>query len=387
MLGMDFSDSYMNEWGVTVSSNQCQSKEENGELVNGGIGYFLRRIMVERARTAREAVKIAGNLIENFGYASSGRSYCIAGPNEVWVLAAVKGKHWIAQRVPDNHVAIIPNYYTIGRVNLKDTINFLGSSDIIKYAVEKGWYQPETKKEFNFKIAYSKPSKLYSMINITRHWRALNLLSEKEYNINQKLPFSFNPKEKISLQDLMFVLQDHYEGTQLEMNPAYDAGNPHENVILRICSENNKYGFIAQIRNWLPKEMRSILWTAPRRPCIQSFVPWYCGITEIPEIYTLGDFRKALRNHFNPPHEIRKQTSSHAFWVFVSYADKIDENYGNLINKVKDSKNQFQKTIFNKQRLLEDTVLSIYKKDKQEARKKLTEFTAKMAKEAISLIK
>ncbi len=52
MPGKTFSDSYMNEWGVTITSNACGSKEDSPDLVNGGIGYYLRRIMAERAKSA-----------------------------------------------------------------------------------------------------------------------------------------------------------------------------------------------------------------------------------------------------------------------------------------------------------------------------------------------
>ena len=126
-------DQYLNEWGVAITSNSSQSKVLNG---NGAIGHNLRRIVIERARTAREAVKIAGSLVEKYGYASSGRVYSIADPNEAWVFEAANGKHWIARRVPDDEVAIIPNYYVIDDFRETDTTNFLASADIIKYAAE-----------------------------------------------------------------------------------------------------------------------------------------------------------------------------------------------------------------------------------------------------------
>ena len=74
MPGQTFSDSYINEYGVTIASNACRSKEDSAELVNGGIGYYLRRIMVERAKSAKEAVRIAGSIVDSIGYASSGRT-------------------------------------------------------------------------------------------------------------------------------------------------------------------------------------------------------------------------------------------------------------------------------------------------------------------------
>ncbi len=97
MPEMEFSDSYMNEWGVTIGSDACMSREKKAKLTDGGIGYWLRRAMAERATSAREAVKIGGALVEQYGYSSSGRTYCIADAHEAWMLAVVNGKHWVAQ--------------------------------------------------------------------------------------------------------------------------------------------------------------------------------------------------------------------------------------------------------------------------------------------------
>ncbi len=385
MPGFEFSDSYMNEWGVTIASNQCSSNETNGEVVDGGIGYYLRRIMAERAKTAKQAVKIAGKIIEKVGYASSGRSYCVADAHEAWILAAVKGKHWVAERVPDDNVAIIPNYYTIGEINLQDTLNFLGSADIVNYAIKKGWYDPNLGKPFNFRKAYGDPVSLANYSNIARHWAAINLLSARHYDFHDTFPFSFKPKSKISLQDLMAVLRNHYEGTQLEMNPAYNHGNPHKNVIMRICSETNRYGMVAQLRSWLPADIGNVLWIAPRRPCVQPFVPWYWGITKIPAAYTHGDFKTALKEHFTPNIQIKEFTPNHAYWTFTHFASKIDSNYGMQIKSIRKQKAAFQNNEFKNQMKFEKKVLKVYANDPSKARLMVTMYTTKLAEKALMM--
>jgi len=302
-------------------------------------------------------------------------------------MSAVKGKHWVARRIPDDHVAIIPNYYTIEEIDLKDTVNFLGAADIVDYAIQKGWYDPESGKEFNFRMAYGSPASLNSMRNIARKWHALNLLSEKQYDFYDESPFSFRPRNKLTIQDVMLVLQNHYEGTQLEMHPDYNAGNPHDNVIMRICSATNQYGFVAQLRNWLPTDIGSVLWIAPRRPCVQPFIPWYFGINSIPDKYTRGDYIEAIEQHFDPIENIYEKSKSHAFWVFVNYAEEIDKNYGDLIEKVRNKKTAFEKEVFEKQDAFEKKVLSVYKKNPKKAKKMLTNYTSKLAIKALSLSK
>ena len=126
-------EQYLNEWGVAITSDGGRSKVINGEAK---IQHNLRRIVIERARTAREAVKIAGTLVQRYGYTKSGRDYLIADPNEAWVFEVTYSKHWIAKRVPDDEVAIIPNYYVIDDFDMSDTLNYLSSPDIMEYAIK-----------------------------------------------------------------------------------------------------------------------------------------------------------------------------------------------------------------------------------------------------------
>jgi dipeptidase len=135
--GVEFGDSFMNEHGVVITSNSCRSREDRPMISNGGIGPKLRRLVAEQATSARHAVEIAGRLIEKYGYLSSGRSYAIADASEAWLLQVVKGKHWIAKRVPDDQVAVISNRYTIDTIDLKDKDNYRGSAGIIDYAVKR----------------------------------------------------------------------------------------------------------------------------------------------------------------------------------------------------------------------------------------------------------
>jgi len=385
MPGMAFSDSYLNEWGVTIASDQCRSREKKGELTDGGIGYWLRRIMAERARSAREAVKIGGQLIEMFGYASSGRSYLIADPKEGWVLAAVQGKHWVAQRVPDDQVMVIPNYYTIGQIDLADTSQFLGSPDLIEYARQNGWYDPED--EFNFRQVYSDSLALIEELNTLRMWRGVNLLANKQYRVEDEFPFAFHPKKKLRLADLMAVLRDHYEGTEYGLPPNSQPGSPHQPGLHTICAESNQYGFVAQLRASLPVEVGAVLWLAPRRPDTQAFIPWYLGIEKIPTGYARGTYQTALRDHFQPPEDIFTPDPKLAFWAFVQLAENVDEDFAHRIQPVREKMNEFENSLLNAQPGFEKKVLNTFKKSPVAARKMLTEYTARAAQEAWDLTK
>ena len=374
--GQNFADGFMNEFGVTICSNQALSKEKD-EV--GIIGYFLRKTLAIEARSAREAVKIAGKLIEKYGYSYSGRDYTIADPNEAWIIEIVKGKHWIAKRLPDDEIAIVPNYYTITEVNLLDTANYLGSSDLIDYAIKRDWNNPQNFQNFNFRIAYGNPETINSELNIARKWVCLNYFSKQKYDFNANFPFSFKPKSKVGLKDLMYILKNHYEGTKFETGPGYMKGNPHKNDLMRICSEMNLYSFVIQLRNWLPNDIGYVLWFAPRRPCIQPFIPLYFGITAFPSSFEKESYKNAESDHFKKDQDFKKSFPNQASLVFYDYAEMIDKNYGLKINNIKKYKDSIQKILFNNQTVFEQNVLEVYKKDKEKARSLLTEYSSKYA--------
>ena len=386
MPEMEFSDSYMNEWGVAIGSDACLSREKKGELTDGGIGYWLRRAMAERATSAREAVKIGGALVEKYGYTSSGRTYCITGREECWTLAVVNGKHWVAQRVPADHVAIIPNYYTITTIDLSDTMNFYGSADLVEYATKKKWYNPDKDGEFNFRDTYSDPKNLENMGNIVRHWSAINILSAEKYDIDDEFPFSFKPKEKVPLTVLFSILRNHSEGTEYDESENYTLGNPHEHGRV-ICSNTTQYGFVAQIRNDLPREIGSVMWLAPFRPCVHPFTQWYVGITEIPENFNIGNFRLALVDHFEPIDNIKKFAPDHNFLKYVKHARSVDKTYGKQIKIIHPMLIEFEQELIDNQASFEKRLTEIHSVDPRQSNKMMTDYTKKQLKRSLEMIR
>ena len=371
MPGMRFSDSYMNEWGLTVASDQCKSREDKAEIIDGGIGYYLRRIMIERAKSARQAVQIAGELLDSLGYNYSGRTYCIADPDEAWMLAVVKGKHWVAQRIPDGEVAVIANCYTIDKIDLTDTINFMSSKDnIIDYAIKRGWYDPAQDGEFSFRETYAADNTLKAIWNTPRFMTAVNKLSEKQYNYYDNIPFSFVPAKKVTKQKLMTILANHLEGTDFE---SCGDKNPHFSSLSRICSPGNQYGFVAQLRKDLPKEIAYIMWIAIKRPCTQAFVPWYFGLKDIPEAFTYEDWQTALSKHFSS-FDWKANTKDKAYWKYKKLADTSDKDYYGYLDKLKKTKNELENKYFEDQKIIESRFLQLYKTDKTKAQQYLQEY-------------
>lgn len=370
----DFADSYFNDKGVTIASDACLSREDKPEMTSGGIGFMLRRIVAERARSAREGVRIAGELIDQFGYEASGRTYIIADASEGWFLHAVKGKHWIAQRVPDDHVAVIANSYTIGRIDLKDKNRFLGSPDIVEYAVKRGWYQPERDGEFDFARAYSDPDNYKSMGNILRQWRATGLLSGREFNIGERFPFSFEPRKKIRADDFFRVLRDHNEGTRYDLTNHYRNGSPHATRLSTICAESTQYSFVAQLRNGLPAEIANLAWIAFRRPDANAYTPWYFSISEPPGNYYRGNAENALRNHFAANAGQLGDNHDEAFWSYAKLSEVVDRLYRNRIDKVQKVWRNYENFAFKDLRNREKEFVYLLETNKTVAMKIITNY-------------
>jgi len=375
-------EQYLNEWGVALTSNASRSKVLDGA---GKIEHNLRRIVIERAHSAREAVKIAGSLVEKYGYASSGRVYTIADPGEAWVFEVANGKHWIAHRVPDDEVVIIPNYYVIDKFDANDSANYLSSPEIIQYAVDNGWYDPKNNNPFNFRRAYCRADKLDGIHNIARKWVALNLLSEKQFKLYDEFPFSFKPKHKLSIQEMMQIMGNHYENTEFEMNASYNNGCPHYNTSTsRICINYTDFCCITQLRSWLPVDIGNVMWIAPRYPCIQPFIPWYYGVNKISSGYEKRTYASALQTYNVKDIDYRALYPDGACWVFGDFAARIDSSYGENIRPLKEWKTNFEKDVFQTIKTKETEIIDIYKSDPDKALQVLTDLSNSIAEKALT---
>ena len=361
-----FGDALINENGVVICSDACSSREDTAQ---GQLTYELRRIVAEYARNAREGVKILGKLVETYGYNSSGRTYCIADANEGWLVAVVQGRHWVAQRVPDDKVALIPNYYTIEEINLDDTVNFLGSKDIISYAQKRGWYNPG-EGEFNFRKAYAKPNTLTADWNIPRHWGGTRLVAKDSFSLQSHIPFAVVPKEKVSVQTMKNILSTHYEGTELAPNPD-KVPNPHKAKPARVCNPGTKISLIVPLHSNTKDDPENIIFFAPFNPCIQPYIPISVTIEDIPQVYQNRPLDQALKYHFYDKANTFQANPLHAFTIYFKCNTRINKNYWQMQKKAKKYKASLEeKTLKNiekskdKAKASTENLMTVYKKKK-----------------------
>ena len=379
--GMDVADAALNEYGVAVVSDACHSREDRRDLTDGGVVYEIRMTVAKYARSARHGVELVKNLVEQRGYRDSGRTYIIADSNEGWVCSIVRGRHWVAQRVPDDKVMIIPNNYCISEVDLSDTASFCGSPDIITYAQERGWYNPEVDGTFSFKKAYSAPGTYHADSNYIRHMSALNYITGNDYTTDpDTYPFAVKANRKIGIADMIQILSSH--GENVATKRVFKNKPKHPSCI---CVDNTVNASIFQLRNWLPTDVGSLIWTTGGRPCYELFVPWYVGMSKSPkgfERFTTAV--EAEEKHFSDAKNMRINYPDCAAWRFFSFWEWLLTDYDKFFDPTKQSISKMQNELFKKQQAFEESLKACYDAesrqitDRAKLEKTLNDFTSKI---------
>lgn len=376
-----FSDALLNEHGVAIVSNSCPSREDAPELEHGGIGGpVLRRLVAERARSAREGVELLGSLVDQYGYSASGRVMAVCDAEEGWIVALVRGKHWAAARVPDDEVALVANTYTLRSVDLGNPDRFLGSADLLEYAARRGWWDPE-EGPFSFEAAYAHPGARNHTGNTHRQWSGLNLLALEPVLLPEKgrLPFSVKPNEPLTVEDLAEVLRNHYEGTPYEKDRSSVNGSPHRNRSSPTCSKNTNSSSIFQLRSGMPVEIGALWWCALWSPCSTPYLPLYFGMNAVPNplrFHEVPDPRLIFEDEEPLP-------PAPAYLLFKEFARWVDQDYGGRIASVRKRWRDLERASFDFQKTLEEFAMSRWKQDPAMVREILARFSGGAVSDAL----
>jgi dipeptidase len=364
----------------------------------------LCQLMVERCKTAREAIRMAGELTATYGWNDFGECLTIADKNEVWhfeILGPGKGKVgavWAAQRVPDDHIAVNANASTIKEIDLDDSDQFMASENIYSVAAEHGWWKEG--EEFRFCYAYA-PESRTSLAARRREWRVFDLLAPSlglDPNA-ENYPFSVKPDRPVTLADLRMVFSDYYEGTPFDMTKDMvvtdDSGrtvisplaNPHlpydMNKLFRInggwgwrgertiARWYTMYATIIQCRNWLPDEIGGVVWMALDNVSSSIYIPIYCSVSDLP-----GSYKTPGRpNGF---------TTQSAWWAFNRLGTLTAQRWGDMRHDVNAVWDPWQEELFGFQEAFEDQAMILYREGKREELiDKLTGYTLEWGEKVV----
>lgn len=309
----------INEHQVAIGESTWGGHKELEDTTGQSIIDYgsLIQIALERSKTAREAIDVMTSLVDKYGYASSGESFSIADPNEVWVMemigkGAEKGAVWIAVRIPDDAISGHANEPRIRKVNLKDKENVKYSKDLIKFARKRGYFTGKD-EDFSFADAFEKHDASTRRGCDARVWsffRRFNPETEKYYawcagTSDEPMPLYVIPDRKVSLEDMQTRMRDHFEDTPFEMTSDIGAGPYHvpyrwrpmtfevdgkEYVNERaIATQQTGWSFVSQSRADLPNPVGGILWFGTDDTNTSVYMPFYCSMTAVPEQLGHGD--------------------------------------------------------------------------------------------------
>ncbi|MCK5148301.1 C69 family dipeptidase [bacterium] len=342
--------------------------------------YPLMRIMLQRARTAREAIDVMAELVEEYGYGSEGESISIADKEEVWLLEIVgtgqdgKGAVWVAVKIPDGMICATANMARIREFDMDDHKNIRYSENVISFAIEKGFYDPKLGRSFSFADAYCPATQEQIRYSARRIWSifrrlspSLNLSSDwSSYTQGAKpYPLYIKPDNKLNVQDVIAMHRDHYEGTEFDMTKDYTAGPfgaPDKWRPLKWTVDEKMYAWerpiatqqaafvhVTESRKNVPDEVGGVYWYGFDNPYTNFFVPFYTSITELPTCFTTGSMRQFSRDS--------------GWWALNFVANYANLRWSYMIKDIQAVQKEIETTAFALQPAIEATAMELMKSD------------------------
>jgi len=371
----------MNEHQVSIGETTYTGREElidtTGIMDYGSLIY----IALQRAKNAREAIKVMTELVEKYGYFSSGESFSIADPNEVWILELIgkgtnnKGAVWVAQRIPDGYICAHANQArittfpleqkknskSISSKNIKKLFNpeveVVYAHDVIEFARKQKYFSGKD-SEFSFSDTYNPldfGGLRFCEARVWAFFRAVDpstehFISYINGETKERMPLYVKPTHKISAQDMKNFMRNHYEGTPLDMTQGMGCGafnSPFRASPLTyhvdsveyfherpVGTQQTGFTFVAQMRNWLPDPIGGILWFGVDDATTNLYIPIYCGITEVPN--SLSIHNGSLLDF----------SWTSAFWVNNWVGSMAYNRYSEIIPEIKTAQVKWE-TFFN----------------------------------------
>jgi dipeptidase len=270
--------------------------------------WFAQDIALERASSAREAVRIMGDLVEEFGWAGSGETINVTDGDEVWIAEFYGRDVWCAVRMPDDMFFVAANRARLRDIDLTDKENVMYSPNIVSFGVKMGWIKPYEVNRRKFS-----PAEVYAphwdrLYSTRRTWRAQELVapSLKQSPSEHNYPLFVKPDKKLSVHDIFKLKGDYYQGTKFDLTKGPAAG-PWGNP-LRYANKGNGtwersinmhrtcYIHIGQVNPNMPKQLRGISWFGYGAPDTTYITPLWPIMTKLPKFYEVGsryeDFRR-----------------------------------------------------------------------------------------------
>lgn len=383
----------MNEKGLTIAESTWGGRPElegSGLIDYGSLIY----VTLQRASTAREAIRIMTDLVDKYGYASSGESFSIADPKEVWIMEMIgkgktdKGAVWVARRVPDGYISGHANHARIHQFPQNDP-ETLYSADVIDFARKQGYYSGKD-KDFDFSRAYAVTDIGAVRGCDARVWSYFRRFTPEgtmdkytPWILEAKgdpFPLWVKPSKKLTADDLKWMMRDHFEGTVLDMTKDIGAGPfdcpyrwrpmtykvdgseyTHERAI---ATQQTGFSFVADMNAGRNDLMKGILWFGVDDANTCAYVPVFNCVTRVPKSL---DEKTA---------DLYTLSWDAMFWVNNYVANQAYNRYSQMIPDIRKVQNGLESKMTDAVALMQKQVDSMPADKAAEALNDLTEYWA-----------
>lgn len=393
----------INEFQVSIGETTYGGREEmedsTGILDYGSLIYLA----LQRSKTAREAIQVMTTLAQTYGYNSGGETFTICDPNEAWIMEMMgkgpgsKGVVWVALRVPDDAICAHANQSRITKFNMNDKANVLYSKDVVSFARSKGWFTGKD-KDFSWRDTYAKPTFGGRRFCDARVWSFFNHFAN---DFDKYLPWALGkdkdaedmplwiiPNKKVSVQDVMACMRDHYENTPLALDSSSVGGGvwemPYRPTPLRfkvdgknyfnerpVSTQQTAFSYVAQLRSWLPREVGGVLWFGNDDGNMVAYTPIYCGNTTQPECYN------------TPGADAVTFSDKNAFWVCNWVSNMVYPRYNQMFPTLKEVRDSLENSYFANQLAIEKQAVALYNTDKAKAISLLNQYSNDKAQQML----
>ena len=392
----------INEYQVSIGETTYGGREEcvdaNGQIDYGSLMYLA----LQRAKTAREAIKVMTSLAEKYGYNSEGETFTICDPNEAWIMEMQgcggdpKQKVvWAAVRIPDNAISGHANCSRIGQLTSYNT-EVLHSKNVISFARQKGWFTGKD-KDFSWKKAYSQigfgdrrwcEARVWSFFNHFKDMSRWIAWADGHDKNAEDMPLWIIPNRKLSVADMEACMRDHFEGTPFALDSDVAQGNwasPYRPTPLEYVVDGKKYfnerptstqqtgfSYISQLRSWLPRQIGGITWWGNDDGNMIAYVPIYCGNTVQPQCFN------------TPGADAVTFSDKNAFWVCNWVSNMVYPRYEQMFPSLKAVRDSLEQSYFANQADVESHARELYTTDKAAALKYLNDYSNTKAQQMLA---
>ncbi len=422
----------VNEYQVAIGETTYGGRKElhhqDGAIMDYG---SLIYIGLQRSKTAREAIKVITELMDEYGYYSEGESFSIADPNEAWILEIIgkgqggKGAVWVARKIPDGYISGHANQARITTFPLKgkNTISFKNikkifnsnienvySDDVITFARKKGYFTGKD-EDFSFSDTYAPVDfggarfceiRVWATFNdvkagMDQYWdyckgdikhgdKLANGHPNKDHYATNRMPLWVKPDRKVSVKDMMHFMANHLEGTDLDMTKDMGAGafgcpyrwrpltwkvGEQEYINERAtATQQTGFSFIAQLRSSV-KNIGAINWFAVDDAASTVYIPMYTVMTRIPETYKVGNGN------------MTEWSDNSAFWTFNQMSNFAYTRYSLIHPAIEAKRMAYEDEFIANTAKIDAEAQKLYKESPEKAVEFLTNYSVKQANRVV----